>query len=69
MKASGRGTVTQTTKEELLTPLKTQKYVRNQVMQRPAKIFHENYVYWVSEAPMLSEVSYNSHFIVTSLYR
>jgi len=44
MKAIGTGTVIHTTKEELLTPLKTQKYVRNQVMQRPRKIYHENLV-------------------------
>jgi hypothetical protein len=49
MKAIGRGTVIQTTKEELLTPLKTQKYVRNQVTQRPAKIFPENSVGYPGE--------------------
>lgn len=57
MKQIGRGTVTQTTKEELLTPLKTQKYVRNQVMQRPTKIYHENLVVWFSLPAMLVEVS------------
>jgi len=57
MKQIGRGTVTQTTKEELLTPLKTQKYVRNQVMQRPTKIYHENFVVWNSLPAMLVEVS------------